>query len=278
MNTIQSNRIFIITLFLILIYSCNQNIKKSEEIEGNIKETATELIEKEIEGNKDPIAKIEKAHNKLGFLLRDAIRLDILLYFGGKERLNGKMTFLTNSNQGKIELSDGNSIYFEKDRVFHSPSLKNPKSARFDAYTWMYFLLFPNKLSDPGTVWSESLKTKMNGETYNLQKLSFKPETGDAPDDWYMVYSDPETNIIQYTGYIVTANKTVEEAEKDPHAIGYENYQMVENIPIPMNWTFYEWTQNTGLGKTIGEASLSNVDFIDVQVDFFEVPEGFIEK
>jgi hypothetical protein len=45
------------------------------------------------------------------------------------------------------------------------------------------------------------------------KKLSFESGTGDAPDDWYVVYADKATNLIEKL-HIVT--KMSEEAEKKP--------------------------------------------------------------
>lgn len=117
----------------------------------------------------------------------------------------------------------------------------------------------------------------MNNELYNSQKLTFKNGTGDAPDDWYITYSDPSTNLIKVAAYIVTAGKTKEEAEKNPHAIAYNNYEIIEQIPLATSWTFWEWNKNEGLTKEIGNATLSNFEFLKNDDKLFEVPEDFIE-
>jgi hypothetical protein len=48
---------------------------------------------------------------------------------------------------------------------------------------------------------------------YLTEKLTFKSGTGDAPDDWYVVYADKKTNLLE-TAYIVTLKAGKEEAEK----------------------------------------------------------------
>jgi hypothetical protein len=32
---------------------------------------------------------------------------------------------------------------------------------------------------------------------YLTEKLTFKSGTGDAPDDWYVVYADKKTNLLE---------------------------------------------------------------------------------
>ena len=260
-----------VCLFLTLSFSCKNEKKDAVE---------KEIPQVEVESKKQlsPVEMIEKTYKKDLFLSHNAIEADMVISFGGKVRLDAKMTFLTNSTKGKIELTDGSFIYYDGAKVFHSPNLKNEKAARFDAYTWMYFLLFPNKLNDQGTIWSDVESTKFNDKTYDLQQLTFEANTGDAPDDWYMVYSDPKTNMIDYVAYIVTVNKSTEAAEADPHAIGYSNYKMVDGIPVAHNWEFYEWTKDGGLGKVIGNATIKNVKFVQSEVNTFMVPKGFIQK
>lgn len=264
----------LLTFVLISFFSC-----KNETSDKQNKITETEVEVKDTKKESPSwLDKIEKAHNKKGLLSHDAIALDMVINFGGKERLNGRMTFLTNSTKGKIELKDGTAIYFDGSKVFHSPELKNEKAARFDAYTWMYFLLFSSKIGDDGAVLKDLGQLALNDITYDAQHLSFKGNVGDAPDDWYVIYSNPETNLIDYAGYIVTANKSLEAAEADPHAIGYEDYKPINGIPVSHSWKYYEWTKEKGLGKEIGFANLSNVEFVDTDASTFVVPEGFVEK
>lgn len=257
-------------LLLVLTTSCKSEKKENVEVE-----TSEPTIEAKV---LTPTEALEKAHSKDLFLSHKAIELDMVINFGGNERLNGKMTYLTNSTKGKIEINDGTFLYFDGDKVFHSPDLKNDKAARFDAYTWMYFLLFPTKLNDPGTIWADIEAQQLNNKTYNAQRLTFEANTGDAPDDWYIVYSEPKTNIIDYVAYIVTVNKSTEAAESDPHAIGYSDYKMIDGVPIAHNWEFYEWSKDGGLGKVIGNTAISNVKFVTPEASTFAIPEGFIEK
>jgi hypothetical protein len=50
-----------------------------------------------------------------------------------------------------------------------------------------------------------------------LLKINFASGTGDAPEDWYVVYADASTNLVQKYP-IVTLKANKEEAEKNPHA------------------------------------------------------------
>ncbi|TDD95542.1 hypothetical protein [Flavobacterium cellulosilyticum] len=219
--------------------------------------------------------KIELAHQKQHFLSNEAIKFNIILAFGGKERLNAKMTLLTNSSKGVLEFKNGAKIIFNKDKVFYSSTIPNEKSVRFDAYTWEYFFLFPFKLSDPGTKWNTYDNKEENHNDYLTQKLTFESGTGDAPDDWYVVYANKSDNLIEKAAYIVTVNGNKEEAEKNPHAIQYLDYKNINGVPIATKWLFWEWKEGKGLMKQIGNATLSDIQFISVDEDTFTPDADF---
>jgi hypothetical protein len=224
------------------------------------------------------VEKIEKSHQKTDFLAKQAIQYDFKLEFGGKERMDAQFTILTNSAEGVIEFKNGSKIIFNKDKVFYSPTIPNEKSVRFDAYTWEYFFLFPYKLSDPGTKWNEYENKEANHKEYLTEKLTFESGTGDAPDDWYVVYANKATNLIEKAAYIVTVNGNKEEAEKNPHAIQYLEYKKIDGIPIATKWIYWEWKEGEGLTNNIGNATLKNIKFVTVNEDTFKIDSSFKTK
>ncbi|PVW16351.1 DUF6503 family protein [Marixanthomonas spongiae] len=216
---------------------------------------------------------VENTHNKEAFLAHNNVSFDITLNFKGKERLNGKFTMRTNSSKIKFESEEGNIIIYDGEDVFISPVDATPQSARFDIFTWPYFMALPFKLTDTGTVLGPVEQVTEKGQDYSSAKLTFKNGIGDTADDWYMVYVDNNTNLLSYAAYIVTYGKSVEEAEKTPHAILYANYQVVDGIALADKWKFYNWNSEKGLyGEPIGDAVLSTIKFVE-SVDY-SIPEN----
>ncbi len=246
----------VLLLFAFTFLSCQQTANKKEGL----------------------IEKIEAAHQKSAFLANDLIRFHLNLYFGGKERLNAEFTVMTNSSKGIITLNDSTKILIDGSDVYYTPTYEKVNSVRFDAYTWTYFMLFPYKLSDPGTKWSKKSVHELNDVSYNFQTLTFEANTGDAPDDWYKVYSDQESNLLHAAAYIVTAGKTKNEAEEDPHAIVYSDYKAINKIPIATNWTFWGWQSAKGLTDKLGYAELSKIEFLNQEEVSFDVPRNYIKS
>jgi hypothetical protein len=221
------------------------------------------------------VATVEEAHQYDAFTDKGAVQFDIVLLFGGTERLNGTITALSNSTKARIDYKDGRTLIYDGDKVYAADA-ENSSSKRFAAYTWPYFFLFPYKMSDAGTNWNPYEQNTLNGESYNTQKLTFEAGTGDDPEDWYITYANPETNLIEVAAYIVTAGKTRAEAEEDPHAISYHNYKEVAGIPIAHAWKFWSWRTEKGLTEQLGEATLSNVRFVEADDALFAQPEGYV--
>ncbi|CAA6803932.1 MAG: Unknown protein [uncultured Aureispira sp.] len=267
--------------FLLFSFLVSCSTSTTEETNGpntESKENITEATSPKKHSNENVfVASVEEAHQRAAFLTKKAIQFDILLSFGGKERLNGTILVTTDSRQAVTTYKNGEKLYYNEDNVYHAPTMENAKRARFNAYTWPYFALFPYKLSDPGTNWSAYEQTSLNEKEYLSQKLSFDAGTGDDPGDWYIVYADKETHLIDVAAYIVTAGKTQAEAEEDPHAIQYKDYTMVDGIPIPQRWIFWEWRKEGGLTKELGSAAISNIKFVEADEKTFVAPDNFTE-
>ncbi|PQJ81821.1 hypothetical protein [Polaribacter glomeratus] len=222
--------------------------------------------------------KIEIAHKKDAFLTKEAIQFDAFVEFGGKEVFNANVTVSTTSDIAKITYKNGDEIFVNKENIFVSPSLKDNEAVRFHAYIWSYFFLYPYKLSDKGTIWDYTFKTKESKNDFDVAKLTFEANIGDAPDDWYIVYSDKKTHLLKDVAYIVTFGKTQEVAEKEPHAIKYQDYKMINEIPFATNWGYYGWSIKTGLSDKIGSAKITNIHFVKGFRKKFSIPESYIKK
>ncbi|TNJ43497.1 hypothetical protein KFZ70_17010 [Tamlana fucoidanivorans] len=265
-------RTILLCFLFVGLLSCKD--KKEETIKETKPETT---FSTKVKIDNPYVSNIEKAYQKKAFLTKAAVTFDVSIVFGGNEILNGKALFSTDSSNGILKLNNGDTIVFSQQNVYHSPDAKNTKMIRFHAYTWHYFFMFPYKLSDQGTVWSFYPNSNLNGKNYDTKKLSFKANTGDAPDDWYVVYANPETHLIDVVAYIVTAGKTKEAAEDDPHAIKYQDFKTIKNIPVAHKWTFWEWHATKGLTKQIGMGIIKNVEFIDSDAALFEIKDNYIK-
>ncbi|MBW2962001.1 hypothetical protein [Mesonia aestuariivivens] len=262
-----------ILLFAILCFSCKND---SKEAKVDTKETSAK--EEKTNAARNLAETIATTHHKKDFFDNGAIAFDININFGGEERLNGRVTMLTNSSKIKIEKEDGTTIVYNGEEVFLYPEQKNYEGARFDIFTWPYFFAMPFKLTDDGTKWQEKQERKLDSTNYNSAKLTFKNNVGDAPDDWYIIYSDKRTHLLKAAAYIVTFGKDVKSAEENPHAIVYERYFTVKSVPVAKYWKFYNWSEDKGIyGEAIGDAEISKLKYIPIEEATFDIPQNAIK-
>ncbi|MFL1896979.1 DUF6503 family protein [Aquimarina sp. 2-A2] len=271
-----------ITLILIAVAITSCNTSKKEETKD---ESATqEMMPVEPDGgigdgavsiSDNYVSAIETAHKKNEFIDNKMVSFNVSLVFGGQERLDAKVTMLTNSSKIRIDKKDGSKLIFDGSDVYLCPMDANDKGARFDMFTWTYFFGLPYKLSDEGANIVMADDKSLDDKIHSTAKMTFEPGTGDAPDDWYVLYKDNESNLLKAAAYIVTfGNKEGEEKKPEPHAIQYKDYQMVDGIPVAMQWEFNNWSAANGMAEKLGEATISDVTFMEEESDLFATPEN----
>ncbi len=272
---------FFAILILLSIFGCDQNQKKGASQQENLITTpSVSTINQGISPGRSFAQDIETAHHKQAWEVKDAVSFDIDLSFGGKSRFTAKITSLTNSTKLRIHKQDGSELIYNGEDVFLSPGNADDKGARFDMFTWHYFFAIPFKLTDPGTHWEALDSLEIDSTPYAAGKLTFGEQIGDAPDDWYVIYQEPKTGLLHAAAYIVTFGSDREEAEKNPHVIVYHDYKEVDGIPLATRWAFHNWDKDKGIGEQIGEANLSNIQFLVAKDALFAPPKDskLIEK
>ncbi len=202
------------------------------------------------------------------------LRARIRIEFGGKVVLEGAMTLEPASGRTRIDLQDGGGtlVFDGVDAWVSPPELQLPR-ARFHLLTWPYFLSAPWKLCDPGATMTPGPKRKLKGVEYVTGKVTFAPGVGDTPDDWYVVYADPESHQIKALAYIVTYGTSVEKAKTEPHVAVYEECIDVDGLQVPAKLTFWNWNEEEGLtGESIGNASFDGIQFVAAAAEAFARP------
>ncbi|WP_103071237.1 DUF6503 family protein [Aquimarina sediminis] len=274
----------LILIISIVILSCTKN-KKEENQTSVTTDNKKEMIPTEPDGGigdgglpiiDNYIQSIEKAHKKPDFLNHKAISFNINVFFDGKQHLDGKITMLTNSTKIRIDKTDDSKLIYTGKNVFLCPEDAKDAGARFDMFTWSYFFGFPYKLNDPGTKLELEDLRILDGIKYQTAKLSFEKEVGDSPEDWYILYTDPKDKILKSAAYIVTYGNDgdISKAEEDPHAIYYKDFITIEGIPFATKWEFFGWTEEKGITDKLGEATITDITFLEEEGSIFETPEN----
>lgn len=218
------------------------------------------------------------AHGQAAWDKNNAVECDIEVNFGGNTILAGRMLYAMHSGQVRIDLADGGLMLFDGERAWVANGADATR-ARFHLLTWPYFVAAPFKIDDPGTNLNYEGWQRVGNQHSRLAKLSFDPGVGDTPDDWYLLYINPDTYKLLAMAYIVTYGKSVEDANDSPSSIAYHDYAWIDGALISQRWTFHKWSPELGLhGAPKGGATISNVAFVEPASDAFVVPDGAEES
>ncbi|NUP88503.1 MAG: hypothetical protein HUU25_01635 [Candidatus Sumerlaeia bacterium] len=216
---------------------------------------------------------IERAHGIDAWRSHRAVEASIEVIFGGETRLHGVMTFETQSMRVRIDQHSGTRLVFDGDRAWVSPGTADFDSARFHLLTWPYFLAVPFKLRDPGTHIELSGERDLGGVPHPTARLTFDPGVGDAPDDWYLLYRDPGSDLLHAMAYIVTYYGRPAEGEEEVHAIVYDGCVDFEGVTLSTRWRFHDWSEAEGIrGDPIGHVRITRLRFVDPPAGFFDRP------
>ncbi len=220
-------------------------------------------------------AMVEGAHGGASWDARRAVAADIRVEFGGNLMIDGHMISDTPVGQTRFELADGTVLVFNGQDAFTAPADSKFQGTRFHVLTWPYFLAAPMKLDDPGAHLEHLGKRPFrDGKSLDAARLTFGSGVGDSPEDWYVVYRDDKGRLAGMA-YIVTFGKSAEEAEKEPHAITYHDYQDVNGVQLATRWTFWNWNEKDGVvGEPIGGVVLKNLEFVEPASDAFQAPKN----
>jgi hypothetical protein len=220
---------------------------------------------------------IAKAHNGKAWRSQKAFESEIVVTFGDNTMLDGTMLMTTSMDKVRFDLRDRTVLVYDGQAAWVSPAASEQAMARFHLLTWPYFVASPYKLADPGTYLQSredaTLTIDDKAMLFNTAKLTFAEDVGDTPDDWYVIYRDAKSNRLRALAYIVTYGNDKKKAESEPHAVVFDRYRVVDGVPIPTEWAFYNWTVVDGLvGDPIGSVRLVNPRFVVPRVGLFDKP------
>jgi hypothetical protein len=150
-------------------------------------------------------------------------------------------------------------------------------NARFWALTPYYFIGMPFVLADSGVNLERLDDQQLLGETYQMVKVTFEDEAGDAPDDYYVMYFNPDTHKVRALRYVVSYPGFFPDGgHSDEKLMLFEGEQTVEGITFAEHFPTHAWDAEAGEpGDKVTAIELTDVEFRpETEADFFELPSG----
>ena len=149
-------------------------------------------------------------------------------------------------------------------------------NARFWALTPYYFVAMPFVLADPGVNLELVGDKELRGQSYRVVKATFASGTGDAPDDYYVLYFEPDTKKVAALRYVVSYPGFFPEGGHSPEKLMiYDGEQTIDGINFAKTFPTHKWDTETQMpGKKVTAIEMSAVEFrSDTPSSYFEAPE-----
>ncbi|WP_115868806.1 DUF6503 family protein [Marinoscillum furvescens] len=135
-----------------------------------------------------------------------------------------------------------------------------PVNPRFWSMTPFYFVGLPFVLADEGTQYEQLEPQQLNGRNYDLVKVTYTSGTGDAPDDFYIIYIDQQTSKMGALRYIVTYPGFFPNGGHSPEKIMIlKGLQEVDGIWLATGYDTHWWKD--GVGEHITTIDVKDVQF-----------------
>lgn len=196
----------------------------------------------------------------------------------GSTRRNTYQTINQWSVQSVHELASDKSIRFGWDGEnawVHPGTAEVPVNVRFWANTPFYFVGLPFVLADEGINYHTLPVDTLDGVLYDLVKVTYTDEAGDAPDDFYVIYINQETKLMGALRYIVSYPGFFPDGGHSPEKImKITGLSEVDGITLPTGYETY-WWKDEQVGEHITNIDVSEHSFSnELSKSFFEMPEN----
>jgi len=283
---------------LIISLSCKEQKKEAD----SSPEMHNELIEENgIVPESWVIKRVEKAKQRLENTEAGKIMWNAMEAHGGLQQWynNGALSFRFNyrpldgstprdsyqtidtwSNRAKHTSVTDSTAHFGWNGKTAWVQAKDSTAFAYDTKFWaltpIYFLGQPFILDGKG-VNLELLSQKMYKEKNNdVVKVTFDAGTGDAPDDYYILYFDSQTHRLSVIRYIVSYPGYFKKGEHLPEKfMDLGDYQTVNGITFATRYKTHWLAENEQLGEYITKIDVSDIAFVkNLSEDFFDAPDG----
>lgn len=125
-----------------------------------------------------------------------------------------------------------------------SVAWESPAPPRFMAQLNYYFVNLPWLTQDPGVVLAYEGQRPVRGSdtAYHHVRMSFENGVGDTPDDYYLLYVDPDSHRLHGCEYIVTYQPLLPDGVEHtpPHDLIFQEWAQVDGLVVPVSYVIYE--------------------------------------
>lgn len=150
-------------------------------------------------------------------------------------------------------------------------------SPRFWSLTPYYFVGVPFVFADEGITLVDEGPIEFEGKAYDQIRVTFAAGTGDAPDDFYVMYLEQETGRVGGVRYVVSYPGFFPDGGHSPEKfMAYDGAQVIDGITLPQSFRTFAWdVEGKAPKEKVTDTTLSEVSFLpETPEAAFHVPQG----
>ena len=198
----------------------------------------------------------------------------------GKERRDSYQTIDTWSNKARHHSITDTTNIFGWDGKDAWIKQKDSTSFKYDTKFWAltpyYFVSQPFVFDGAGVNLEMLGQITFKGKLENVVKVTFDAGTGDAPDDYYILYFSEDTKQLEVIRYIVSYPEYFERGKHAPEKfMEITSHTEVDGVVFPKQIETYWLVNNNEKGDHITTIHICDISFRkSVAKDYFLAPEG----
>jgi len=149
-------------------------------------------------------------------------------------------------------------------------------NTRFWSLTPYFFIAQPFVLDGDGTNLELLDQKTYKNKTYDVVKVTFDPGTGDAPDDYYVLYFEANTHQLGVIRYIVSYPGYFEKGKHLPEKfMEVQGLATIKGIVLSKGYHTHWLLENETPGEHITTITIDNISFKpETEKSYFDIPDN----
>lgn len=225
--------------------------------------------------------RIERGHGKDKWDEHQIFQCDLTTTFGDDLMFAGTFTYDHRNNRVRLESSEegGPLLVYDGSKAWYTSEEDVAPPARLQLLAWPSLLLAPFKLHDNGAKLETYEPANLVDRALSPIRMTFEEGVRDAPDDWFVLYVDPQTGRLSQMAYYLSSGRA-DEVAQPPHAVLYDRYMLVAGgVTLATKLSFHNWSEEQGAhGDAIGTVTIGSPRFVGSDDELFKRPEGAKES
>jgi hypothetical protein len=188
-------------------------------------------------------------------------------------KTDARFAYDISTGRMRLEMADGTKVYFTRGEVWVVDG--DGENPRGQMLFWRRMLFTQFNLAESGVRVGEPQEMTLGEQKFPAIEARFDPISGQAKDDWIILYPDPGTLRLNAVAYRLAAGFPQTESFVNPRVATLYDYKTIDGVKVSTLWQFWQWNRTIGyFGRPVGVARISDIRFGRTPAGVFDVPSS----